>query len=95
MTKNVKYKCDEGEYLRAARGFVRAMVAELNETLIENRISKSKSSGLYAGGGGEATLTTLIIFDSMGVSDWPDDEFETIAITLNSVVMVSLFVMLI
>jgi hypothetical protein len=42
MTKNVKYKCDEGEYLRAARGFVRAMVAELNETLIENRISKSK-----------------------------------------------------
>jgi hypothetical protein len=42
MTNNVKYECDEGEYLRAARGFVRAMVAEINETLIENRISKSK-----------------------------------------------------
>lgn len=42
MTKNVDYECDEGEYLCAARGFVRAMVAELNEALMANRISASK-----------------------------------------------------
>jgi hypothetical protein len=36
MIKIVEYECDESEYLRAARGFVRAMVAELNEALIEN-----------------------------------------------------------
>lgn len=42
MKKSVEYECDESEYLRAARGFVRAMVAELNETLIENQISKSR-----------------------------------------------------
>lgn len=48
MKKIVEYECDESEYLRAARGFVRAMVAELNEALIDNRISKSKRREICA-----------------------------------------------
>ena len=42
VTKSVEYFQDEGEYLRATRAFVRAMVSELNEALVENRISKAK-----------------------------------------------------
>ena len=42
MNQRVEYTQDEGEYHRAAKAFVRALLAELNDALTEKRISKAK-----------------------------------------------------
>lgn len=77
MNQHVDYFQDETEYHRAAKAFVRAMVAELNETLTENRISKAKRRGICT----SFAYSLCITFDQRWVRNEGQTYFPLLAFT--------------